>query len=44
VGANTLVLPQLAGGMGFAPIPEPGAGVLMSVGLALLALVHRRRA
>jgi hypothetical protein len=44
VGANTLVLPQLAGGMGFAPIPEPTAGVLMSVGLALLALVARRRA
>jgi len=38
-----MVLPQLAAGMGFAPIPEPTAGVLMGVGLALLAVVLRRR-
>jgi hypothetical protein len=41
--ATKVVLPQLAAGMGFAPIPEPTAGVLMGVGLALLAVVHRRR-
>jgi hypothetical protein len=41
--ATTNVLPKLAGGMGFAPIPEPTAGVLMGIGLALLAVVQRRR-
>ncbi len=37
------VLPQLVAGMGFAPIPEPTAVVLMGLGLAFLAVVHRLR-
>jgi len=41
--ATEVVLPQLVAGMGFAPIPEPTAGILMGVGLGLLANFVRRR-
>jgi hypothetical protein len=43
LATNKLVLPQFAAGMGFEPIPEPTAGVLMGLGLALLAVVLQRR-
>lgn len=43
VGLNELVLPQLAAGMAFTTIPEPATGILLGVGLALLAVSHRRR-
>jgi hypothetical protein len=39
---NTFVLPQFQSGMGFAPIPEPGAAMLLGVGLLLLATLRRR--
>jgi hypothetical protein len=39
---NTFVLPQFQTGLGFEPIPEPTAGVLMGFGLALLAATRRR--
>jgi hypothetical protein len=41
--SNKVVLPQFFAAMAIAPIPEPTAGVLMGVGLALLAVVLRRR-
>lgn len=40
---NTFVLPRFQTGLGFEPIPEPTAGVLMGFGLALLAATRRRR-
>ena len=39
---NTFVLPRFQTGMGFAPIPEPGAAMLMGLGLVLLATLRRR--
>lgn len=39
---NTFVLPRFQTGLGFAPIPEPTAGVLMGFGLLLLAATRRR--
>ena len=41
ISTGTYVLPQLHGGMGFTPVPEPGTGLLLGLGLALLA-GHRR--
>jgi hypothetical protein len=40
---NTFVLPQFQTGLGFAPIPEPGAATLMCLGLVLLATFGRQR-
>ena len=40
---NTYVLPKLQTGLGFTPIPEPGAGALVGMGLALLATIRRLR-
>jgi hypothetical protein len=40
---NKLVLPQLVAGMGYTMIPEPATGILLGVGLALLAVFRRRR-
>ena len=40
---NTFVLPRFQTGMGFEPIPEPNAIVLMGFGLAVLAATRPRR-
>jgi hypothetical protein len=40
---NEVVLPQLVAGIGYTMVPEPATGILLGVGLALLAVFHRRR-
>jgi hypothetical protein len=43
-GPSKFVLPQLNVGMGFTPIPEPGAAAMFAIGLAGLGVAGRRRA
>jgi hypothetical protein len=43
-GPAKFVLPQLNVGMGFTPIPEPGAAAMFAIGLAGLGVAGRRRA
>ena len=40
---NAFVLPRFQTSLGFTPIPEPGAGTLMGLGLVLLAALRRQR-